>query len=1351
MASNTERSKVIIDLDSAKAEANLKKLERGMKSLRQRIKEATTPDQKNRLRDQLKESTAAAAKLKAQLRGKIQVIIDGNLAGKSIRDLEGAARKLRKELKNMNPDSKAFIKGSQAMRQIDGRIRTLNQTIRSSTGAWAGLKAQVKSFGVIAGSYLGFTAMAAGIGSVIRKNSELSDSLADIQKTTGLTEKEVVGLNNQLKKIDTRTSTAELREMAVVAGQLGIANKKVAEAEVLKRSGDIEGFNAMIKEAQTELFGFIEAVDRSNVALGDEFTGGAQEITTVLGRLRNVLGDIKSDNVGDDMLSIGNALNALGASGQATSPVMAEFATRIGAAGIPLGLTSGQVLGLSATLQELGVKTEAGSSSMIRILGEMTTNTAEFARVANMDVASFTKLVNEDLFGAFMKVLEGTKAGGDSATAFSGILKELGVDGVRTQVVMANLKENIGLLNEKVEFGTKTLKNHNSINDEFTIKNENLAAKISKLKKRFVDFVESPALKDFLKTQVVRIINFLDWLAKIPKVLKENRTAIVAVVTAFVAYRANLLAASIASKGLTTAILGQRVAMAASAKMTAISAVATRGLRIAKAVLAGKIKLATIAQNGWNRAVLANPVGLIIAGLVALVEVVDLYRKNTKEAIQLERDKKALGDQLVKVNGELKESLQSFNSQVERFNTLSPQQRKNIIDITKAKLEDAKATLSQLQADQLRVTDASSKVGTWEFVWNAMKSGGNGAALAMMNATDAVENGLDAGDQFNDQIKSISDTINGLSGTMNKAEDIQNAFSDAMKMETKTLSQYEEKLAKLQLALKNSVVGSEEYKKIMLEIAAVEAVISKETSAGGINTDEAVASLEKLRETLLSIEQDLENTKSGRYQKEINAIENKYDKLRELAVGNSAELIRISELEKEELGLLDQKFDEKILELRENRLSDDLSKDELELERIREKYQKQIEEFQGFSDKIKEIEAIRDDEMAEKRAEHREREQQSVQGLQDTLFDLTLTDSERKINAEADKFEQLIIQAEAYNAAALARGEDAIFDIESLIKLKNKRIQKLIKKGNAEEIAEELKRAEELIKIKRAVFSMVDSAMSIAASSGAEMAQYQKGLTLAKIAMDTASAISSLTAASEANPANAFTLGGAGIGQFITGLARILANIASAKKVLSEANAPKLEEGGFAPETNSQVMEGPSHQSGGIDLVHSGTGKKIGEAQGGEPILSISDYRANRALVDAIMASGGKSIVPQSGDRQRAIVSAKALEDGGFVPQYLDEPIPQLNSQQLAQTIRMEKHSAGEITDGGLASGISELISQLNDQKPVDDVTIQLMAAIVQLNQNLENPTPGKSFVVYQDIEKSKKKIETIRNNAGLG
>lgn len=89
-----------------------------------------------------------------------------------------------------------------------------------------------------------------------------------------------------------------------------------------------------------------------------------------------------------------------------------------------------------------------------------------------------------------------------------------------------------------------------------------------------------------------------------------------------------------------------------------------------------------------------------------------------------------------------------------------------------------------------------------------------------------------------------------------------------------------------------------------------------------------------------------------------------------------------------------------------------------------------------------------------------------------------------------------------------------------------------------------------------------------------EGSDLQKTFALASIGVDTAEAIASLTAASEGNPANAFTFGAAGVAQFAAGLVRILANIAAAKDLI----------GGFAE--GGYTGKGSKYEPAGI--VHKG-------------------------------------------------------------------------------------------------------------------------------------------------------------------
>ena len=107
-------------------------------------------------------------------------------------------------------------------------------------------------------------------------------------------------------------------------------------------------------------------------------------------------------------------------------------------------------------------------------------------------------------------------------------------------------------------------------------------------------------------------------------------------------------------------------------------------------------------------------------------------------------------------------------------------------------------------------------------------------------------------------------------------------------------------------------------------------------------------------------------------------------------------------------------------------------------------------------------------------------------------------------------------------------------------------------KADDEEAKADAKRTEALEKLK---VDLQKKSYSMAKGLFAENEKVQKAFALGEIAIDTARAISSLTAASESNPGNAVTFGGAGIAQFIAGMLRIATNVKSAKNLLTSKTA----------------------------------------------------------------------------------------------------------------------------------------------------------------------------------------------------
>lgn len=418
----------------------------------------------------------------------------------------------------------------------------------------------------------------------VKTAMKLEDQLADVRKTTGMTANEAERLKDALFAMDTRTNIEDLLTIATIGGQVGVA------------AGQIEQFTA--------------AVDKVTVALGDEFTGGAEEVSKTMGMLRNSFRDIRTDNIDQDIMHIANAINELGASGFATGPVVSDFANRIGGIGIPLGLTSGQVLGLSATLQELGVNAERGGTAISRVFAKMLNNTEDFAKIAGMSVKDFENVLRTDLFGAFQQVVKGSK--GMDSVNLSQMLDQLGLDGIGTTEVFLKLSSQMGMLQEKTDMATEALKGQSSIMNEFNTKNNTMAALVSKLGTSWKQLKDTMgrALFPIMKPLIGFLMQMLGLLSQILKT--PFGKAIMAATIALAGLIAGLSTFAIVG-GTASRVSAQcAISFAAMGKAQIATAFANKGM-------IGGVKALTKSLMTMNPYVIAAAAGvaLIAVGVIA--------------------------------------------------------------------------------------------------------------------------------------------------------------------------------------------------------------------------------------------------------------------------------------------------------------------------------------------------------------------------------------------------------------------------------------------------------------------------------------------------------------------------------------------------------------------------------------------------------------------------------------------------------------------------------------------------------------------------------------------------------------
>ena len=174
-----------------------------------------------------------------------------------------------------------------------------------------------------------------------------------------------------------------------------------------------------------------------------------------------------------------------------------------------------------------------------------------------------------------------------------------------------------------------------------------------------------------------------------------------------------------------------------------------------------------------------------------------------------------------------------------------------------------------------------------------------------------------------------------------------------------------------------------------------------------------------------------------------------------------------------------------------------------------------------------------------------------------------LSAEELEVNNVRAKYAKLLEEAKLY--------EKSTTEIEEQIGKETADIQK---KYALKKIADAQAERDAKIQFATDINSGIQQLGNIFINDQKKLEKFQKATALVQIAIDTAKAISSLVAMSQANPLNAVTGGGAGLAQYASGIVQILTNVAKAKALLSNPSASASGGGGgtsASPTSSSSV------------------------------------------------------------------------------------------------------------------------------------------------------------------------------------
>ena len=448
---------------------------------------------------------------------KVSIYINGKEIESTLSSLQDNMRKLQAQQRKMTIGSEEYIETSMKIREIDGVIREQQRAVKDLGNSWDKTSITIAN---VAHAVMGLQSVMqmfdAGVGKLkdlAADAAALDDVYADVQKTTGLTHEEVEKLNEAFKKMDTRTSREQLNQLAYEAGKLGIST-------------------------QEQVAQFVSASDKINIALGDVLGEGAM---VTIGKLTEIFESstkaLEGKNLEEKMLAIGSAVNSLGQASTANEGYMVEFMKRLGGIASQAGLSADQILGYASALDQNGQAVEMSATAFTKMIMQMVKKPEEFVRAAGTSVEEFKRMMDEDMNGAILRVLEGM----DRQGGFQEIVKmfnEMGLDGSRAAQSISSLAKHLDQVREAQALASDEIATGASVINEYNTKNNTMQAQAEKAKKAFEDVrIELgnelyPVLVSMTKVGT----GLTKGLAGFVKLLKENHVALAGVVALLARY-----------------------------------------------------------------------------------------------------------------------------------------------------------------------------------------------------------------------------------------------------------------------------------------------------------------------------------------------------------------------------------------------------------------------------------------------------------------------------------------------------------------------------------------------------------------------------------------------------------------------------------------------------------------------------------------------------------------------------------------------------------------------------------------------------------------------------------------------
>ena len=430
----------------------------------------------------------------------IEINLTGNIRQR-FREIETLSRTIDSNIRGLNNSIRDL--GNQSLSGLRNGLRGLTRGFsNTSTGAGglASALGMLAGGGAIAGAIFAFKKLSNTLKTVMSDFSELEMGIAGIKKTTGLAGSELRSLTDQLTQISVTQNAMDitaLHKIAESAGQLGITGKE-----------NIIEFTKTIRE--------LSATSKLT----------AEQAGTEFAKLSLTLGEpIK------EVKRLASAFTALASSTTTDEKKLVNYTQRLAGMGKTFGLTTQQIVGISATLADIGVSARLGTTAVSRLMTKMMTNTHRIAEVLRLDFDKFAYAIEHKPIQAINMFLE--RLGQLDKRNIAEALTEMRLSSVGATQTLIKLSRATDKLNKNIATSIKAYRENIALDKEFeTVQNtlvgstqrfnsavKNMNYQLGKIFKPVVE--KAYSLMASLANAIANTAKKLDWLINGERYAKE--------------------------------------------------------------------------------------------------------------------------------------------------------------------------------------------------------------------------------------------------------------------------------------------------------------------------------------------------------------------------------------------------------------------------------------------------------------------------------------------------------------------------------------------------------------------------------------------------------------------------------------------------------------------------------------------------------------------------------------------------------------------------------------------------------------------------------------------------------------